>query len=330
MDVISDIIERAKRNKKKIVLAEGTEERNLKAAEIALKENIAEIVLLGDEEEIRANAAGLNISKAEIINPSKSEKYDEYVEAFTELRKKKGMTIDKAKEIIKNPMYYGCMMVKENDADGLVSGAVHATADLLRPAFQIIRAAKDVKVVSSAFIMVVPNCTLGADGVLLYSDGGVIPNPTAEELACIAVSAAKTMRMLVGVEPIVAMLSYSTKGSAEGDLVDKVRKATALAKEMAPDLKLDGELQGDAALVESVASLKAPTSSVAGHANVLIFPDLQAGNISYKLTQRLAKAQAIGPLLQGLAKPVNDLSRGCNPSDIVAEIAITSVEAQYV
>ena len=178
--------------------------------------------------------------------------------------------------------------------------------------------------------MVVPNCTLGADGVLLYSDGGVIPNPTAEELACIAVSAAKTMRMLVGVEPIVAMLSYSTKGSAEGDLVDKVRKATALAKEMAPDLKLDGELQGDAALVESVASLKAPTSSVAGHANVLIFPDLQAGNISYKLTQRLAKAQAIGPLLQGLAKPVNDLSRGCNPSDIVAEIAITSVEAQYV
>ncbi|SHF20996.1 phosphotransacetylase [Caldanaerobius fijiensis DSM 17918] len=328
MDVIGNIIEKAKSNIKKIVLAEGSEARNLKAAEIALKERIADIVLLGNEAEIKAAAKGLNISGAEIIDPANSPKSEEYAQAFYELRKHKGMTIEKAREIVKDPMYYGCMMVKEDDADGLVSGAIHATADLLRPAFQIIKTAPGVSVVSSSFIMIVPNCNLGADGVLLYSDCGVIPNPTAEELASIAIAAARTMKTLVGVEPIVAMLSFSTKGSAEHELVDKVRKATELAKKIAPDLQIDGELQADAALVPEVAELKAPGSKVAGHANVLIFPDLQAGNIGYKLTQRLAKAEAIGPLLQGLAKPVNDLSRGCSPEDIVAEIAITSVEAQ--
>lgn len=328
MDVIGNIIEKAKNNIKKIVLAEGTEARNLKAAEIVLKEKIADIVLLGNEAEIKAAAKGLDISGAEIIDPVNSPKSEEYAEAFYELRKHKGMTIEKAREIMKDPMYYGCMMVKEDDADGLVSGAVHATADLLRPAFQIIKTAPGVSVVSSSFIMIVPNCDLGANGILLYSDCGVIPNPTAEELASIAIAAAGTMRTLVGVEPVVAMLSFSTKGSAQHELVDKVRKATELAQKMAPDLQIDGELQADAALIPEVAKLKAPGSKVAGHANVLIFPDLQAGNIGYKLTQRLAKAEAIGPLLQGLAKPVNDLSRGCSPEDIVAEVAITSVQAQ--
>ncbi|WP_026487220.1 phosphate acetyltransferase [Caldanaerobius polysaccharolyticus] len=328
MDVIGNIINKAKGDIKKIVLPEGTEARNLKAAEIALREKIAQVILLGNEAEIKAAAKGLDISGAEIIDPATSPKHAEYAEAFYQLRKHKGMTMEKAREIVKDPMYYGCMMVKMDDADGLVSGAVHATADLLRPAFQIIKTAPGVSVVSSAFIMIVPNCDLGADGVLLYADCGVIPNPTAEQLASIAVSAAGTMRALVGVEPVVAMLSFSTKGSAEHELVDKVRKATEMAKAMAPDLQIDGELQADAALIPEVAQLKAPGSKVAGRANVLIFPDLQAGNIGYKLTQRLAKAEAIGPLLQGLAKPVNDLSRGCSPEDIVAEIAITAVEAQ--
>lgn len=330
MSVMDNIIQKAKANKKKIVLPEGTEPRTLKAAEIVLKEGIADLVLLGKEEEIREKAKGLDISKAEIVDPEKSPNLERYAKEYYELRKNKGMTEEKAERLMRDPMYYGCMMVKLGDVDGMVSGAIHATADVFRPAFQIIKTAPNVKVVSSAFIMEVPECKYGSDGVFIFADCAINPNPTAEELAAIAIASAHTAKVLAGIEPKVAMLSFSTKGSANHELVDKVKRATEIAKELAPDLLIDGELQVDAAIVKEVGELKAPGSPVAGQANVLIFPDLQAGNIGYKLVQRLAKANAIGPISQGLAKPVNDLSRGCSVEDIVNVIAITSVQAQGI
>ncbi|AAM24701.1 phosphate acetyltransferase [Caldanaerobacter subterraneus] len=330
MSVMDNIIQKAKANKKKIVLPEGTEPRTLKAAEIVLKEGIADLVLLGKEEEIREKAKGLDISKAEIVDPEKSPNLERYAKEYYELRKNKGMTEEEAERLMRDPMYYGCMMVKLGDVDGMVSGAIHATADVFRPAFQIIKTAPNVKVVSSAFIMEVPECKYGSDGVFIFADCAINPNPTAEELAAIAIASAHTAKVLAGIEPKVAMLSFSTKGSASHELVDKVKRATEIAKELAPDLLIDGELQVDAAIVKEVGELKAPGSPVAGQANVLIFPDLQAGNIGYKLVQRLAKANAIGPISQGLAKPVNDLSRGCSVEDIVNVIAITSVQAQGI
>lgn len=328
MSVMESIIKKAKSNKKKIVLAEGSEPRTLKATEKVLKEGIADIVLLGQEDEILNMAQGLDISGAEIIDPAKSELLEKYIAEYYELRKNKGMTIEKAREIMQDNMYFGCMMVKSGDADGMVSGAIHATADVFRPAFQIVKTAPNVKVVSSALIMEVPNCSYGSDGVFVFADCAVNPNPNEEELAAIAIASARTAKVLAGIEPRIAMLSFSTKGSASHELVDKVRNATKIAKELSPDLLIDGELQLDAAIIEEVGKLKAPDSPVAGKANVLIFPDLQAGNIGYKLVQRLAKANAIGPISQGMGKPINDLSRGCSAEDIVNVIAITSVQAQ--
>ncbi|MGB9678983.1 MAG: phosphate acetyltransferase [Thermoanaerobacteraceae bacterium] len=328
MGVMDNIIQKAKNNKKSIVLAEGSEPRTLKACEKVLKEGIADIYLLGNEDVIHKEAKDVDISKAIIIDPSKSEFLNAYAKEYYELRKSKGMTEDKALEIMKDPMYFGCMMVKMGDADGMVSGAIHATADVFRPAFQIVKTAPNVKVVSSALIMEVPDCTFGSDGVFVFADCAVNPNPNEEELAAIAIASAHTARVLAGIDPKIAMLSFSTKGSAAHELVDKVKNATKIAKELAPDLLIDGELQLDAAIVKEVGELKAPGSPVAGKANVLIFPDLQSGNIGYKLVQRLAKANAIGPISQGMGKPINDLSRGCSVDDIVNVIAITSVQAE--
>ena len=330
MELMEKIMEAAKKDKRKIVLPEGEEERTLVAAAQIKKENIAEIVLIGNEDAIKAKAAtlGANIEGIEIIDPSKAANIDKYTEEFFEIRKNKGMTMEKAAKIVRDPLYYGTMMVKLGDAEGMVSGAVHTTGDLLRPGLQIVKTAKNSSVVSSFFIMLVPNCEYGENGMLLFSDCAVNPNPTAEQLASIAISTAETAKNLCKVEPRVAMLSFSTMGSADHELVEKVRKATAIAKELRPDLDIDGELQLDAAIVEKVANQKAPGSRVAGKANVLIFPDLQSGNIGYKLVQRFSKAEAIGPICQGFAKPINDLSRGCSSEDIVKVVAITAVQAQ--
>lgn len=320
----------AQQNVKTIVLPEGEEERNLKAAEIITNNKIAEVILVGNEATVKANAKsfGVNIDGIKIVDPETSEKTAEYAKAFYELRKNKGMTEEKALETVKDPVYYGTMMVKMEDADGLVSGAIHSTGDLLRPGLQIIKTAPGIKVVSSFFVMEVPNSPFGAEGTLLFGDCAVNPNPTAEELASIAISTAENAKALCGFDPKVAMLSFSTMGSAKHENVSKVVEATKLAKEARPDLAIDGELQLDAAIVGKVASLKAPGSEVAGNANVLIFPDLQAGNIGYKLVQRFAGAEAIGPVCQGFAKPINDLSRGCSVDDIVNVVAITAVQAQ--
>ena len=328
MGFIDIIKERAKQSKQRIVLPETNDQRTLEAAQKVLEEGIADVILIGDEKKIHEDANGLDLSKATIINPQTSDKTQEYIDKLVELRQKKGMTPEQAKEILLNDwLYYGVMMVKCGHADGMVSGACHATADVLRPSLQILKTAPGTKLVSAFFVMVVPNCEYGANGTFIFSDCGLNQNPNSEELAAIAGSSAESFRQLVGEEPIVAMLSHSTKGSAHHADVDKVVEATRIAKEDYPNLAVDGEFQLDAAIVPSVGSSKAPDSKIAGRANVLIFPDLDAGNIGYKLTQRLAKAEAYGPITQGIAAPVNDLSRGCSATDIVGVIAITAVQA---
>lgn len=321
---------KAKANLKTIVLAEGEEIRSIKAAEIALKEAYAKIILIGDSEKINtiAKAEGVDISGAEIINPETSDKLQAYADTFYELRKNKGVTPEQALETVKNALYFGVMMVKVGDADGMVAGAVNSSANVIRPSLQILKTAPGTKLVSAFFIMNVPNCEYGENGTFVFADSALNQDPDSDQLSEIAIASAESFTKLIGAEPKVAMLSHSTYGSAKHELVDKVREATKLAQEKRPDLMIDGELQLDAAIVESVGNQKAPGSKVAGKANVLIFPNLDAGNIGYKLVQRLAKAEAFGPVLQGIAKPVNDLSRGCTAEDIAGVIAITAIQAQ--
>jgi len=330
MDLIKEIWVKAQNNQKRIVLPEGEEERTLIASQKIKENSLAEVILVGNEARIKEKAVslGVKLEGIQIVDPETSPKKASYAEGFYELRKKKGMTLEKADKIMSDPLYFATMMVKVEDADGMVSGAIHTTGDLLRPGLQIIKTAPGISTVSSAFIMLVPNCEFGQEGMLLFADCAVNPNPTAEQLAAIAISTADTAKALCNMEPKVAMLSFSTMGSAEHELVDKVTAATKIAKELRPDLEIDGELQLDAAIVEKVGKLKAPKSTVAGKANVLVFPDLQAGNIGYKLVQRFAHAEAIGPVCQGFAKPINDLSRGCSSDDIVNVVAITAVQAQ--
>lgn len=322
------IKERAKTEKKTIVLAEGEELRTVQAADMILKQGIADIILLGNEEKIKAHAVGLDISGAKIIDPEKAENLQDFADKFYEMRKAKGMTPEKALETMKNTLYYGVMMVKQDMADGMVAGAVNATANVLRPSLQILKTAPGTKLVSAFFIMVVPNCEYGHHGTFIYADSGLNENPDADAVSEIAISSAASFKTLIEADPKIAMLSYSTYGSAKSELVDKMQLASKLAKEKRPDLDIDGELQADAAIIPSIGQSKAPGSTLAGHANVLVFPDLNCGNIAYKLTQRLARAEAYGPITQGIAKPVNDLSRGCSAEDIVGVVAITCVQAQ--
>lgn len=330
MNFLERISERAKKDVKTIVLPESSDTRTIKAAAMVQKLGIAKIILVGKEQSIKKLAGKLDISKAQIVDPEASDRFEEFAQAFYEMRKAKGVTIEKAREIIKDELYWGVMMVKMGLADGMVSGAIHSTADTLRPALQILKTAPGTKLVSAFFVMVVPDCEYGSNGIFIYSDSGLVENPSADDLSEIAIASAKSFRSLVQEEPKVAMLSYSTYGSAKSELTEKVIAATKLAKEKAPGILLDGELQADAALVPSVGKSKSPGSPVAGQANVLIFPDLNCGNIAYKLTQRLAKAEAYGPITQGIAKPVNDLSRGCSAEDIVGVVAITAVQAQNI
>jgi phosphate acetyltransferase len=328
MSFIDGIKERAKQNKKTIVLPETGDKRTLEAASVILAEGIANIILVGNEEAIIEVADGLDLSAATIIDPSQTDKLQAYIDVLVEARKSKGMTPEQAKEILtKDYLYFGVTMVKAGDADGMVAGAINSTANVLRPSLQILKTAPNTKLVSSFFVMVVPDCAYGDNGTFIFSDSGLVQNPNAEELAAIAGSSAKSFEALVGKEAVVAMLSHSTKGSAAHPDVDKVVEATKIAKELYPNVKIDGEFQLDAAIVPSVGEAKAPGSDIAGKANVLIFPDLDAGNIGYKLVQRLAKAEAYGPITQGIAKPVNDLSRGCTADDIVGVISITAVQA---
>ena len=327
-EFIENLKVKAKNDIKTIVLAEGEELRTIQCAAIVKKEGYAKNILLGNPEKIRAVAAkeNLDIDGVEIINPENGN--EEYAQLFAELRKKKGVTIEQARETVKDPLYYGNMMVKTGAADGMVAGAVNSSANVIRPALQILKTAPGTKLVSAFFIMNVPDCKFGNNGTFVFADCGLNQDPNAEEVSEIAISSAKSYSQLIGDEPRVAMLSYSTYGSAKSDLVTKMQEATKLAKEKAPELALDGELQLDAAIVDSVAQQKAPSSPVAGKAIVLVFPDLNAGNIGYKLVQRLAKAEAYGPVLQGIAKPVNDLSRGCCAEDIAGVVAITAIQAQ--
>jgi len=331
MDILSEIRKRAKALKKRIALPESQDGRVLKAAEIAQKESIASVVLLGEEGTIAEKAQELNLdlSGVEIVNHLRDEKREFYIDDLYQLRKNKGLSREGAEDLLKSSMYYACMMLREGRVDGVVGGAVLSSSDVIRPALQIIKTAPGIKLASSCFLMVVPDCPYGENGIFLYADPALNPNPDAEELAHIAITTARTAVFLLDTEPRVAMLSFSTKGSAKHELVDKVIEATAIARSLNPDLLLDGELQLDAALVPEVAKIKAPGSPVAGKANVLVFPDLNAGNISYKLTERLAKATAVGPVLQGLAKPVNDLSRGAKVEDIVDQIAVTVLQTQF-
>ena len=327
MALFDKLIRSAQENKQRIVLAEGTEPRTLKAAEMIIRDGVANIILIGNPDEIRAKAAELgltHIDSATLVDPQDAEFTEKYAQLFYELRKSKGVTIDDARRKVLDPLYLGCLMIKNGDADGQVSGALHTTGDVLRAAFQVIKPKQGISVVSGAFVMLLPEgCPYGTDGILVFADCAVVPSPTAEELAQIAVSAAETAKSIACIDPRVAILSFSTKGSAKNPAVDKVIEETRIAHEMAPELPLDGELQADAAIVPSVAAQKAPQSDIAGKANVLVFPSLNVGNITYKLVQRLSGAQAVGPILQGLAKPVNDLSRGCSPEDIYKTIVIT-------
>ncbi|MBE7027206.1 MAG: phosphate acetyltransferase [Ruminococcaceae bacterium] len=326
---IDAIKERARADKKTIVLPESMDRRTLEAAEKILKEDIANLIIIGTPEEIEENGKGLDISGATIINPFTYEKTEEYLNLFVELRKSKGLTYEEAKKTaLGDYMYYACLMVKAGDADGVVSGACHSTANTLRPSLQIIKTKPGVKLVSAFFVMVVPNCEYGDNGTFIFADSGLEQNPDPEKLAAIAACSADSFELLTQHKAIVAMLSHSTMGSAKHADVDKVVEATRICKEQNPDLAVDGELQLDAAIVPSVGESKAPGSPVAGKANVLVFPDLDAGNIGYKLVQRLAKAEAYGPITQGIAMPVNDLSRGCSADDIVGVCAITCVQAQ--
>lgn len=331
MAFIDEMKKKAKMDKKTIVLPESMDRRIFEAAAEILAEDVANIVIIGTPEEVAKNSEGLDVSKATIVDPATYPKTEEYIDTLVELRKAKGMTKEEATKLLHTEyMFYACMMVKCGDADGVVSGACHSTANTLKPALQIIKTKPGTKLVSAFFIMDVPNCEYGANGTFVFGDCGLNQNPNAEELAAIAVSSAESFKALVGVEPKVAMLSHSSMGSAKHADIDKVVEATRLAKEMAPQFEIDGELQADAAMVPSIGASKAPNSTVAGNANVLIFPDLDAGNIGYKLVQRLAKAEAYGPMCQGIAKPVNDLSRGCSAKDIVGVIAITAVQAQQL
>lgn len=332
MNLLEHIVARAKSDKQRIVLPEATEERTLRAADRVLADSIAELILIGNPDELKELAAKWdlhNIDKATIVDPLNNPKAEEYAELLAELRKKKGMTIEQARELVKNPLYLGCMIIKTEGADGQISGALSTTGDTLRPALQIIKCAPGVTCVSGAMLMLTHEHQYGDDGIIVMGDVAVTPVPTADQLAQIAVCTAQTARSVAGIQdPRVAMLSFSTKGSAKHEVVDKVVEATRLAHEMAPELKLDGELQADAALVPAVGEKKAPGSLIAGHANVLVVPNLEVGNISYKLVQRLGDAIAIGPILQGIARPVNDLSRGCSVDDIYYMVAITACQAQ--
>ncbi len=333
MKYIDKIKERARSDVKTIVMPETTDKRTLIAASHIIAEGIANIILVGNEEKIMDGAGWLDIDLdgAKVIDPNNTDKLDEYVDLLYEVRKNKGMTPEKAREaLLADPLTFGVMMVKANDADGMVAGACHATADVLRPALQILKTAPGAKLVSGFFILDVPDCDMGYNGTFLFADCGLNQDPNPEELAAIADTSAKSFKNLVGAKPIIAMLSHSTKGSAKHPLVDKMVEATRIAHEQYPSLTLDGELQTDAAIVPSVAKTKAPDSEIAGKANVLIFPNLDAGNIGYKLVQRLGKAEAYGPMLQGLARPVNDLSRGCTWEDVVGVVALTAVQAQLV
>ncbi len=327
MALFDRLTKTAQENKQKIVLAEGTEPRTLTAADMIIRDGIADIILIGKPEEVKAKAAELslsNIGKATIIDPTDTAFTEKYAQLFYELRKSKGITIEDARKTVLNPLYLGCLLIKNGDADGQVSGALHTTGDVLRAAFQVIKPKKGISVVSGAFLMMLPEGSpYGTDNILVFADCAVVPNPTAPELAQIAVSAAETAKNIAGIDPRVAILSFSTKGSAKHEMVDKVIEATKIAHEMAPEIHLDGELQADAAIVPSVGKSKAPGSDIAGTANVLVFPSLEVGNICYKLVQRLGGIQAVGPFLQGLAKPVNDLSRGCSVEDIYKTIIVT-------
>lgn len=331
MELFERLTQRAKAHLRHIVLPEGEETRNLTAADKILADGLATLTLLGNPDAINAKAAELgleNIGKANILDPRDSKNIDKYAPMLYELRKKKGMTLEQARTVTSNELYFGCLMVKAGDADGLVSGAIHTTGDVLRAAFQVIKTAPGIDTVSGAFLMLLPKeSPYGSDGILVFADCAVVPDPDARQLAQIAVCSAETAKTVAGIDPKVAILSFSTKGSAKHERVEKVIEATRIAHEMAPDLALDGELQTDAAIVPVVASLKAPQSEIAGHANVLVFPSLEVGNIAYKLVQRLAGVEAVGPLLQGLAAPVSDLSRGCSADDIVKTVVMTANQA---
>lgn len=330
MDLIKQIVERAKANKQRIVLPEGTEVRTITAADQLLADGVAEIILIGNTKEVKELAASLNlknIDKATILDPQNYEKKEAYTNLLFELRKAKGMTIEQASKLAEDPLYIGCLMIKNGDADGEIAGAQNTTGDVLRPALQIIKTAPGISVVSGAFLMFTTQKQYGKDGLLVVADCAVTPDPTASQLAEIAVATGQTARALVGEEPQVAILSFSTKGSAKHPMVDKVIEATQLAQKIDPTMNIDGELQADAALVPSVGQQKAPGSKVAGHANVLVFPSLEVGNIAYKLVQRLGNAEAVGPILQGMAAPVNDLSRGCSVSDVYNMVAIAANQA---
>jgi len=329
MNFLESIKERARAKLKTIVLPETEDIRTLKAADALLKEGITKVILIGNSKNIKDNSSGLDLSKAEIIDPAGYSEIAQLSEKLAELRKNKGMTREDAKTLLtKDALYLGCMLVKEGLADGMVAGAVNSTANVLRPSLQILKTAPGIKLVSSFFIMVVPDCDMGENGIFLFSDCGLVQNPSAEELAAIAQSSADSFKKLVNKEPKVAMLSHSSVGSAKHPDVDKVVEAVRIAKQNAPDIMLDGELQLDAAIVPAIGKQKAPDSKVAGSANVLIFPDLDSGNIGYKLVERLAKAEAYGPITQGISKPVNDLSRGCTAEDIVGVSAITAALAE--